>query len=202
MTAAAVLLVGFLACAHAFSTPSGLAGRFSALGGLGEARRMLASGSARGLRTASVSLVRMQEEKKSGAGANIGKGLADFGRAIDELANDDDDEDVVKVKAEKKSSKDVLFGGREKKINEGAEKDLEAMEAGDLAPLSEEPIPEPIIYNAQDFTNTVWKVQVEKNGNWFSGNYAPDEFFVSATHPARQHRKRELPFQSELVLHF
>jgi len=180
--AAAVLLVGFLACAHAFSTPSGLApGRFGALGGLGEARQMLACGSAtRGLRAAGVSLVRMQEtEKKSGAGANIGKGLADFGRAIDELATDDDDDEAAKEAAKKKSSKDVLFGGREQKINEGAEKDLEGMEAGDLAPLSDEPIPEPIIYKKQDFVNTVWKIQVEKNGNWFSGNYAPDTFYVA-----------------------
>jgi hypothetical protein len=126
--------------------------------------------------------VRMQEtEKKSGAGANIGKGLADFGRAIDELASDDDDDEAAKEAAKKKSSKDVLFGGREQKIIEGAEKDLEGMEAGDLAPLSDEPIPEPIIYNKQDFVNTVWKIQVEKNGNWFSGNYAPDTFYVSAT---------------------
>ena len=31
----------------------------------------------------------------------------------------------------------------------------------------------------EDFTSSIWKVQLEKNGNWFSGNYVPDEFTMA-----------------------
>lgn len=143
----------------------------------------------------------MEGEKKPGVGAGLGKGLADFGKAIDDLAGEDDEEEEPKYRTEKekKNSKDVLFGGREKKIAEGAEKDLDAMDDGDLAPMSEEPIPEPIIFKKEDFENSVWKVQVEKNGNWFSGNYAPDEFYVRNTPPPAQHGREASHLPPEAI---
>uniref|UniRef100_A0A7S0TZ86 Uncharacterized protein n=1 Tax=Hemiselmis andersenii TaxID=464988 RepID=A0A7S0TZ86_HEMAN len=124
-------------------------------------------------------------------GQALGSGLAGWSKtmdALDDVLDDEDGEGSAKkatpmTKEEKEAkdqkSKEVLFGGREAKIMQAAEKDLDEMEAGDLTRMSDVPIPEPILFNKADFENSVWRVQVEKTGNWFSGNYCPDEFLVA-----------------------
>ena len=38
----------------------------------------------------------------------------------------------------------------------------------------------------EDFENSIWEVQVEKNGNWFSGNYVPDSFKMAISNNENQ----------------
>ena len=48
------------------------------------------------------------------------------------------------------------------------------------------PCPEPILLSEEDFENSIWEVQVEKNGNWFSGNYVPDSFKMAISNNENQ----------------
>ncbi len=112
--------------------------------------------------------VRMEGDRPtSSLGKELGRGLADFSKDLRVVDEDD------------RTGKEAIFGGREAAIKAAAEKDLEDMAGGEMARSGQIPIPEPIIMNPKDIERQVWRVQVDKSGNWFSGNYCPDDFLVA-----------------------
>eukprot|EP00286_Rhodomonas_abbreviata_P005194 CAMPEP_0181326980 /NCGR_PEP_ID=MMETSP1101-20121128/21822_1 /TAXON_ID=46948 /ORGANISM="Rhodomonas abbreviata, Strain Caron Lab Isolate" /LENGTH=304 /DNA_ID=CAMNT_0023435539 /DNA_START=282 /DNA_END=1196 /DNA_ORIENTATION=+ len=110
-------------------------------------------------------------EKSAGSAIaqGLGKGLAGMSKALDQIDAEIEAEEGPK---ETKSGKDALFGGREDKIREAAKADMEEEEEGEQLPVN----PNPLLLNVEDFEKSVWKIQVEKNGNWFTGNYVPSQF--------------------------
>jgi len=110
-----------------------------------------------------------EKEGRSPLAEGLGKGLAGIKLSMDQM-----DEEIEKESGEEapKTGKEALFGGREKAIQAAAAREMEEVEE---AP----PIPEPILFSAADFERTVWKVQVEKSGNWFTGNYVPSQLTIA-----------------------
>lgn len=117
-----------------------------------------------------VTRLRMQDKEKS-LGKSLGDGIMGMQKVMDAVEQGNEEQD--------QSGKAALFGSREEAIRKASEADLAALEGEDMAMNGEVPIPEPIQFKTEDFEKSVWKVQVEKSGNWFSGNYAPDEFMVA-----------------------
>lgn len=108
-------------------------------------------------------------------GSALGGGLAGITQSLDEYGAELDAEEAAAGETEEKKG---LFEDRTAKMQAAMEKDLLEDEAGALAE-QELDCPEPILLSEEDFTSSIWKVQVEKNGNWFSGNYVPDEFTMA-----------------------
>jgi len=121
----------------------------------------------------------MEEPKKKASSAiaeGLGNTLAGFTKAIDNY-----EEEIQKEEGpqEAKSGKEALFGDREQKIKAAAEADMEEFEEmiDEGKDLPENP--NPLLLSNEDFEKSIWKIQVEKNGNWFSGNYVPGELKIA-----------------------
>uniref|UniRef100_A0A7S4P490 Uncharacterized protein n=1 Tax=Guillardia theta TaxID=55529 RepID=A0A7S4P490_GUITH len=110
-------------------------------------------------------------------GQNIGRALSGATKSWDAIGESLGVEEEEEAVEEPKTGKDALFGGREQKIFEAMEKDLQESEGGESEELPE--CPEPILFAAEDFEKSVWRIQVEKSGNWFTGNYVPSDFRVA-----------------------
>lgn len=109
-----------------------------------------------------------EDGPRSTLAQGIGKGLAGIKSSMDELDKEIEQENPE----EPKTGKEALFGGREKAIQDAALREFEEEEE---AP----PIPEPVLLTAEDFERSIWKVEIEKSGNWFSGNYVPSQLTIA-----------------------
>lgn len=121
------------------------------------------------------------EPKKKASSAiaeGIGNSLAGFSKALDDL-----EEEVAAEEGpqEKKTGKEALFGDREQKIRAAAEADMEELEEELDEGKELPPNDKPVLLAPEDFEKSVWKIQVEKNGNWFSGNYVPAQMEIAFT---------------------
>lgn len=127
--------------------------------------------------------LRMKEDGEAtkmakGIGAALGGGLAGITKSLDDIGAELDAEAVESgvEPGEKKS----FFEDRRAKMEEAMERDLLEDASGELATIDDDvPCPEPILLSEEDFASSIWEVQVEKNGNWFSGNYVPDKFLMA-----------------------
>jgi len=111
-------------------------------------------------------------------GGALGSGFAGITKSLDEIGEQLDAEEAAS--GSEAADKKGFFEGRDERMKAGMERDMLEEDGGELANIDEdEPCPEPIILSEEDFASSIWKVQVEKNGNWFSGNYVPSEFTMA-----------------------
>jgi len=117
-------------------------------------------------------------------GASLGSGLAGFTKSLDDMGAELDAEEAEAgiEQGEKKG----LFEDRGAKMKAAMEKDMLEEAGGGLSTEEDVPCPNPIFMSEEDFASSIWKVQVEKNGNYFSGNFVPDEFTMAISNNENQ----------------
>lgn len=109
---------------------------------------------------------------------SIGQSIGQSLRNLEDEVNEEAEEEPE----EKPSGKQALFGDREKRMQAAlqAELDDEPDEDGEGGGFEQGPEnPNPLNLYQEDFEKSVWTIQVEKNSNWFSGNYLPDEMTIA-----------------------